>query len=252
MGEKVKITAEEWAAKARDKIECYHQVASVFGAYLPPMEHITSWHLRDLANGTKKMIKGTEIQHLHVPMYEHLAIDDFVEFIQEYPFVMMCLPDRPKELRKLGRQYLVNVIYTRLGDKFKLWVDGRINARHEEVKVEGKKYIELDAEIAKLFHASKAVSTTNGSAYHLFKATAKRRRTKQEIKDQELAEAAKKLDIEMKLKQLEGMQQQVAKMQQQIQNQQQVQEQAEFLYEQGLFKQREDGEWAAVGSLEEQ
>ena len=48
-------------------------------------------------------------------------------------------------------------------------------------------------QIAQLFKASKAVSTSNGCGYHMFKATAKRRRTKAQIKEQELQEAAQKL-----------------------------------------------------------
>ena len=48
----------------------------------------------------------------------------------------------------MGRQYLINVIFTRLGGKFKNWVDARVLARHDEVKEEGNKYIEIDAEIA--------------------------------------------------------------------------------------------------------
>ena len=71
-----------------------------------------------------------------------------------------------------------------------------MNKRHQEVKEEGKKFIELDPEIAEIFRASKAVSTSNGKAYHLFKASAKRRRTKEEIQDDKLAEAARKLEIE--------------------------------------------------------
>ena len=63
----MKITAEEWAAKARDKVECYHLVANVFGAYVPAFDQITSWHLRDLSTGVKKMIKGSEMKYLHVP-----------------------------------------------------------------------------------------------------------------------------------------------------------------------------------------
>ena len=115
---------------------------------MPNADNITSWHLRDLSTGTKKIIRGHEVKYLHVPMYEHLAVEDFLLFIDNYPFVKMCLPDRPKEIKKLGRQYIINVIYTRVGQKFKDWVDARVNARHEEVKVEGKKYIELDPEIA--------------------------------------------------------------------------------------------------------
>ena len=67
-GGKVKITAEEWGAKARSKPECYHQVGHVFGAYVLAVDNITSWHLRDLVNGDKKMIKGSEIKHLHLSL----------------------------------------------------------------------------------------------------------------------------------------------------------------------------------------
>ena len=63
----MRITAEEWGAKARDKVECYHQVAHVFGAYVPPVDNVTTWHLRDLCNGSKKMIKSAELKTLHVP-----------------------------------------------------------------------------------------------------------------------------------------------------------------------------------------
>ena len=86
-------------------------------------------------------------------------------------------------MARLGRQYLINVLYTRLGQKFQDWVDERVNHRHSQVKEDQNKYIDLDPEIHKLFMESKAVSINNGSAHHLFKATAKRRRTKQEIKE---------------------------------------------------------------------
>ena len=224
--QKVRITAEEWAAKARDKVECYHQVAHVFGAYVPAPDNITSWHLRDLSTGVKKMIKGTEVQHLHVPQYEHLTIPEFIKYIADYPFVRMCLPDRETEIVKLGRQYLINVIYTRLGEKFRKWVDQRVDTRHEEVKVEGNKYIELDPEIYALFKESKAISTNNGSAFHLFKSMAKRRRTKLEIEEDKRQEAAKKLDIETKLDRFAEMEQQMAQMQKTLQNQQHVMDHA--------------------------
>ena len=131
IAQKVMITAEEWAAKARDKTECYHKVGHEFGAYLPSVDNVTTWHLRDLTTGIKKPIKGYDVKSMHVPCYEHLAVADFVGLIKEHPFVMMCLPDREKEMIKMGRQYLINVLYTRLGDKFKKWVDERVDQRHQ-------------------------------------------------------------------------------------------------------------------------
>ena len=157
---------------------------------------MTIWHLRDLAAGKKKIIKGTDAKHFNIPQYEHLTIEEFLKFANDYPFVMMYLPSRETELDKLPRQYIINIIYTKLGDKFKNWVDERVNARHEKVKDEGDLYIELDPEIAEIYRNCRAVSTTNGKSYQMMKASAKPRRTKAEIQDAKLKEAAKKLEIE--------------------------------------------------------
>ena len=115
---------------------------------------------------------------MHVPCYENLKLDDFVKLIQDHPFVAMCLPNREKEMIKMGRTYLINVLYSRLGEKFKLWVDKRVEQHLQKVQQEQNKYIRLDPEMSKIFQQSKSVSTSNGKAYHLFKASAKRRRTK--------------------------------------------------------------------------
>ena len=44
------------------------------------------------------------------------------------------MPDRKQELEKLPRQYIINVIYTKVGEPFKKWVDARVGERHEKVK----------------------------------------------------------------------------------------------------------------------
>ena len=120
----------------------------------------------------------------------------------------------------MGRQYLLNCLYTRLGDRFKKWVDERVEKRHREIKEEGKKYIDLDPEMYQIFKESKAVSTSNGCAYHLMKASAVRRRTKKEIEEDKLAEAAKKLEIELKLKRFEELEASCAAMQESIKDKQ--------------------------------
>ena len=101
--ENVKLTAEEFGAKARDKVEVYHVCAHVFGAYIPSIDQITTWHMRDLMTGVKKRIDGQSVKFLHVPQYEKLTIPDLIGYIGEFPFVQMCLPDKEKEITKLGR-----------------------------------------------------------------------------------------------------------------------------------------------------
>ena len=71
-------------------------------------------------------------------------------------------------------------------------------------------YIELDPEIAKVFQASKAVSTNNGRSYHMMKPSSKPRRSKQEIKEAKLLEEAQQLETELKLKKYDEMQKQMA------------------------------------------
>ena len=77
----IRITAEELGAKARDKVEVYHLCAHTFGTYVPDIDQITSWHLRDLITNVKTRIPGHSVKYLHVPHYEHLTVEDITDFI---------------------------------------------------------------------------------------------------------------------------------------------------------------------------
>ena len=67
IAQKVRITADEFGAKYREKSECYHFISHDCGGYLPHYENVTIYHLRDLASGKKKIIKGSDVKHFHVP-----------------------------------------------------------------------------------------------------------------------------------------------------------------------------------------
>ena len=67
----------------------------------------------------------------------------------------------------------------------------------------------MDPEIAKIFFASKAVSTSNGRSYQFLKLSAKPRRTKAEIAEAKLKEAEEKLEVERKLRRLAELEQQM-------------------------------------------
>ena len=71
--------------------------------HLPHPDQVTVYHLKDLTNGTKKHIKGKDVKHYNVPQYDYLSMDEFIGFAKNYPFVMMHLPDREKEIKKLSR-----------------------------------------------------------------------------------------------------------------------------------------------------
>jgi hypothetical protein len=71
--------------------------------------------------------------------------------------VCLCLKSHTF-FRKLPRSYITNVIYTLAGAEFTAWVQERINERNEKLKADKDMIIEMDPEIARIFHASTAVS----------------------------------------------------------------------------------------------
>ena len=52
---------------------------------------------------------------------------------RNWPAVAQALPAETREVEKLPRAYLANVIYTIVGDPFKNWVDGEIAKRNEKI-----------------------------------------------------------------------------------------------------------------------
>ena len=52
------ITTAEFGSKFGAKTEVYRFLAFDVGAYLPGFAEVTTWHLRDLAQGKKKFIKA--------------------------------------------------------------------------------------------------------------------------------------------------------------------------------------------------
>ena len=92
-----------------------------------------------------------------MPNFEGLAIKDMFEFAKSWPAAMDALPLEKRELEKLPRWYIANVIRTQVGLPFKAWVDQRVTDRNQKVTVE-KDMIEMDAEIADVYNKSTAVS----------------------------------------------------------------------------------------------
>ena len=70
-----------------------------------------------------------------------------------------ALPIEPRDIEKLPRYYVANVIYTIIGERFKQWVEQKIQERTEKVVQEQDMAIEMDPEVLKAFKASNHVSS---------------------------------------------------------------------------------------------
>ena len=58
----------------------------------------------------------------------------------------------------LHRQYVINVIYTVVGENFQDWVDKTIRIRNKRLAEDRNLNINMDPEIAKIFKASTTIS----------------------------------------------------------------------------------------------
>ena len=156
-GQPAQVTAAEFAAKFQSKREVYRFLATEVNAYLPPFENVTVWHLRDIQSGTKKRISSDQAKHINVPQFEGLAIKDIQTFASAYPQLARYFPVE-KEMEKLPRQYIANVIYTIVGNPFAKWVESQMRKRNDKIKAEQDMMIDMDPEIAEIFKASQSVS----------------------------------------------------------------------------------------------
>ena len=117
------VTTNEFNNKFRSKREVYQFLALDVGAYLPAYDNVTVFHLRDLASGKRHIIKADKVKTIHVPHFEGLTLDTMLYHAKKNMQVMKALPIEAREIDKLPRQYISNVIYTIVGDKFKDWVE---------------------------------------------------------------------------------------------------------------------------------
>ena len=101
----------------------------------------------------------------------------------------------PRQLGKMHahaqlpkRSIPVNVIFTVVGKPFQDWINGVSELRNSKIIEDQNLDIQMDSEIFKIFQASTAVSTKKGNSGMIMKVSTKRRRGKQQIKADKLAE----------------------------------------------------------------
>ena len=64
---------------------------------------------------------------------------------------MLALPAVHKEIMKLPRAYIANVLYTMIGAPFQQWVNARIEERNIKVKEDKDLAIDMDEDIMRIF-----------------------------------------------------------------------------------------------------
>ena len=130
------VTSAAFNAKFRSKQEVYRFLSFDCGAYLPSYQTVTIFHCRDLAAGKRRIIKAAAVKTIQIPHFEGLSTNTMLNHAVNWPPVMMALPVEQREIEKLPRAYIANVIYTVVGQPFKEWVDGVIAMRNDKIVAE--------------------------------------------------------------------------------------------------------------------
>ena len=156
------VNAAAFAAKFRPKKECYHFLTVDCKTVLPAHECVTQYFLKQLINGEKKSklyilhivlhlgISCDDIKVIYCPQYENISVKNMMQEASKDPNIMQYLPDE-QEIHLLPRQYLANVIYTVVGERFAAWVKERIVERNEKMTSKNNMIIMMDPEIAAAF-----------------------------------------------------------------------------------------------------
>jgi hypothetical protein len=106
--------------------------------------------MKDLISGSKKYLHCENMAHLYVPQYDTLKITKIMEEASRVSEVMAHLPIL-KELEKVPKQWLCNVIYSVMGSNFAQWVQERVRERNERVTVLRDLNINIDPQVLAAF-----------------------------------------------------------------------------------------------------
>ena len=96
------------------------------------------------------VLKQSNLKHLYIPQYEGLEIESIMKFLADFEEIYKFLPV-DKEIKRLPKQFIVNVAYSTLGQQFSKWVKERINERNSKLTIEKNLNIEMDPDIARAF-----------------------------------------------------------------------------------------------------
>jgi hypothetical protein len=164
------MLSSSWAAKASTKYETYLLLVTEVKAYLPRLEHVTTYFLKEIISGKKKgqftssflkssiVVKQAVIRYLYVPQYEGLGLKEIYSHIDNDVQLGQYFPDLAKERARLPKQFIVNVLATLTGDSFENWVKDQVISRNLKRAREADKFIEVDKDIFDAFNAATSIS----------------------------------------------------------------------------------------------
>ena len=133
------------------------------------------------------VIKSDDVKILAAPNYEGLTIENFLEEAAKYQEMEPYLPEE-RDLHRLPLNFIINLMYTILGEPIKNYVKYIVEQRNKNVIDKQNMGLELDDEIQRAFERSTYVSCKSKTR-HLLRSPPSRpgagSRPKRPVADQE-------------------------------------------------------------------
>ena len=86
-----------------------------------------------------------------------MATNQILEQYKNHSELFKHLPEKAEQI-KLPKQFIINLLYTLVGDDFEIWIRSKINERNEKLQESKDLMISVDPQVAKIFFASNFVS----------------------------------------------------------------------------------------------
>ena len=114
------------------------------------IDNVTIYFLKDIIGKKKACLTNDHVKSLHVPQYKNLSLENILDYVSNRGRIDLYLPDQP-DLRKVPKQWIVNVCAAVLGEDFKYWVLEQVEERNALMAEKKEIMIALDPEMAAKF-----------------------------------------------------------------------------------------------------
>ena len=103
-------------------------------------------------------MKAEHAKHLAVPHYEDLTLEKIWNHLGNYPNIKIYFPIE-REVRRLPKQFIINLAYSCIGQDFATWVKNIVDERNKRLALNRDMLIEMDPDVFAAFKRSTAVSS---------------------------------------------------------------------------------------------
>ena len=88
----VQVPVDIFGKRYKGKIEIYRFMTYECGIYLPKPKSVTVWYMKDILARDRKMVFSKDIQHVNIPYFPGLRVQDLMDFASQYEDVMRVFP----------------------------------------------------------------------------------------------------------------------------------------------------------------